>query len=337
MINNYLARIADIITEDLSSCDDMGLFNGKTGLALFLFRYAKYTGNSFYEDCARKLLDEIAENIDTVSSPGFLDGLTGIGWGIEYLAQNDFIDADTNEVLNELDEVIFAARQQRNLIDWEEDGIFGYGLYFLSRQQNRKGNDNIVTGLLKKQILIFLTDECGKIMEQNKGKGILQVNAVVSTAYFLLEMRKTGIYAGQVESILNAFSQLIKDTHWLFKDRADNFALLKISRAIGLIKGDEVPLNSMFFRDDANVLNPINDSCKVAFHHLLYTPYFKNDGFLFIKNIIPLLDQKDNWKWFVQPSGHYNLSLNNGIAGIGLALLSSIENQPTFNTDSICI
>ena len=38
---------------------DLGLYNGKMGMIIFFFHYARYTGNSLYEDFAGELLDDI--------------------------------------------------------------------------------------------------------------------------------------------------------------------------------------------------------------------------------------------------------------------------------------
>ena len=35
---------------------DLGLYNGKMGMVIFFFHYARYTGNSLYEDFAEEFL-----------------------------------------------------------------------------------------------------------------------------------------------------------------------------------------------------------------------------------------------------------------------------------------
>ena len=38
-----------------------GLYNGKMGMVIFFFHYARYTGNSLYQDFAEEFLNEILE------------------------------------------------------------------------------------------------------------------------------------------------------------------------------------------------------------------------------------------------------------------------------------
>lgn len=33
----------------------------------------------------------------------FCSGLSGVGWGVEYLIQNKFVDADSDELLEDID------------------------------------------------------------------------------------------------------------------------------------------------------------------------------------------------------------------------------------------
>ena len=58
---------------------DLGLYNGKMGMVIFFFHYARYTGNSLYEDFAEEFLNEILENLHTETPISFKRGLAGIG------------------------------------------------------------------------------------------------------------------------------------------------------------------------------------------------------------------------------------------------------------------
>lgn len=66
-----------------TSC--LGLTNGKMGIAIALFRYARLSGEVVCEEIAGELLDEVCERLDYSMPVSFGDGLCGIGWGIEYL------------------------------------------------------------------------------------------------------------------------------------------------------------------------------------------------------------------------------------------------------------
>ena len=84
-IDNRLQRIANVLILNVSFTDNLGLLNGKMGIAILFYHYARYTKNDIYEEYAGQLINEIYEGITNVSSVDFFNGLTSIGWGIEYM------------------------------------------------------------------------------------------------------------------------------------------------------------------------------------------------------------------------------------------------------------
>ena len=103
----YLDRLAKQWMLQESFTDNIGLLNGKTGLAVFFFRYARYSGNKLYETFAGDLIDEVLEEINAQTPLNFKDGLCGIGWGFDYLVKNNFLEGDIDEILEDLDNLIF--------------------------------------------------------------------------------------------------------------------------------------------------------------------------------------------------------------------------------------
>jgi hypothetical protein len=101
-----LNRIAQHLLLQESFEEKTGLLNGKMAFAIFFFHYAGYTGNLLYEDFAISLIDEIQEEV-YAGMPFCLDeGICGIGWGIEYLIQEGFVDADADFLLEDVDRYV---------------------------------------------------------------------------------------------------------------------------------------------------------------------------------------------------------------------------------------
>ncbi|HEX3009512.1 MAG TPA: lanthionine synthetase LanC family protein, partial [Bacteroidales bacterium] len=124
-LDSRLQRIANVLLLNASFIDNLGLLNGKMGIAIFFYHYAKYTGNEVYSEYAGELIDEIYSEINTSTPIDFENGLTGIGWGIEYLVQNGFVEADTDEVLEQIDEAVY----QKILLHLEYKDLKGLLLY----------------------------------------------------------------------------------------------------------------------------------------------------------------------------------------------------------------
>ena len=144
---NYelLQRIARYLMIHSSISNNTGLLNGKTGIAVFFYHYARYTGKRIYDDFAGELIDEIYKEI-TVNIPlNFKDGLCGIGWGIGYLIRNGFVEADPDEVLEDID---------KRIVEWDvrkitgyslETGLSGIACYVISRMENREKKHAIIS------------------------------------------------------------------------------------------------------------------------------------------------------------------------------------------------
>lgn len=120
-----------------------GLFNGKMGLSIFFFHYARYTNHSLFEDFAAELLDEVLEMIHADTAIGFSNGLCGIGWGVEYLEQEGFVEGDTNEVLKEIDARVMEYAPTRMVDRTFESGLAGLAVYVRMRMQSAQYLDGV--------------------------------------------------------------------------------------------------------------------------------------------------------------------------------------------------
>jgi len=87
LTSKCLQRVAETLIINANLMYDVGLLNGKMGIALFFFHLARKTGISVYEEYAGELIDQICESLPRDMSVRYVDGLAGIGVGIEYLCQ----------------------------------------------------------------------------------------------------------------------------------------------------------------------------------------------------------------------------------------------------------
>ena len=93
---------------------DVGLFYGKMGLVIFFAHYFKYSSLKVFDDTADELMGELNKELFNEAIPvGFAFGLSGIGWGIEYLIQNGFTDDDSLEICKEIDKKIMEKDPRR--------------------------------------------------------------------------------------------------------------------------------------------------------------------------------------------------------------------------------
>lgn len=136
IIFNKEQRLIHHLLLDVSALKDLGLLNGKMGIVIFLFHYAQYTSNRIYKEIAEELLDEVWQEITSSISIDFKSGLSGIGWGIEYLIQYKFVKADSLEVCKELDQKIMIHDPRRIKDLTLENGLQGLLSYVLVHVKN---------------------------------------------------------------------------------------------------------------------------------------------------------------------------------------------------------
>lgn len=133
MIDETLRKIADYQMLHASFNPDIGLLNGRMGIILFFFHYARHTGYSIYEDFASSLLDDLCDDISIDTPINFADGLCGIAWGITYLCKQGFIDNEPYEILSDIDNRIMERDILRITDNSFEFGFEGLALYISER------------------------------------------------------------------------------------------------------------------------------------------------------------------------------------------------------------
>ena len=335
-IENRLQRIANVLLLNASFIDNPGLFNGKMGIAIFFYHYSRFTKNKIYEDYAGELVDEIYEEINTSTPVNFENGLTGIGWGIEYLVKNKFVQADTDEALADIDNTVYKHRLNNPILINSGDDLFGYGFYHVARILGYKIDNDDLNTLIKKYHLIFLSDECERILEHKSYTRFnietLSIDTVNSFVWFLLEIQKLEIYPVKVEKIFHSVPDFIEKGIQDQSDKAGQSLLLELTKkATDSVKDNSV--RDLLKRiaekvEGEKVLSSISDETDVsdfiksAWQQLVYDPYVTDgQGTIFqFDQIFSIIDDEDKWCKRLENLNKENLGLT-GLAGLALGLL----------------
>ncbi|MCD7933609.1 MAG: hypothetical protein LUH15_20955 [Tannerellaceae bacterium] len=105
----------------------------KDGGVLFFHEYARYTGEEIYNEYAYDLLMSVLNNLSKDIPIGFAQGFSGIGWGIQYLSSNRLLEADSEEIFEEIDRKIMEVDPLR-MVDLSFDhGLAGIVFYITTR------------------------------------------------------------------------------------------------------------------------------------------------------------------------------------------------------------
>jgi lantibiotic modifying enzyme len=165
-----IMTINELLAQQLPGFKNIGLFNGKMGISIYLFHLARKTGNKEHQKWAEKLIDEVYSEVYQTQQPlNFENGLAGIAWGIEHLVQNNFVNANTDEILSDVDDKIYShivAQKQDTL---RSNNIIGYIIYIIARLQGKKLiSANNTSTFIFKRLLADLTNQLGQQIEEKK-------------------------------------------------------------------------------------------------------------------------------------------------------------------------
>lgn len=207
-----LRRIARYLMLHTSHQSNLGLLNGKMGVAIFFFHYAEYTAKKLHKDFADELINEIYKEIHVNYVCDFKDGLAGIAWGVEYLVHNRFVEGDTNEILVDLDRQILE-RDVRRIQDCSLDtGLKGLAYYVISRSAGRETGNRIIP----EDYIVDLLKS-------------LQINEIQDNENYLLINDLRGLLTHeQVSMRTNCIERILDKTTFRYKN------LFKTGRTVGI-------------------------------------------------------------------------------------------------------
>lgn len=150
--------------------NNIGLLSGKAGISLFMFYNSRYFKNEMYEEYAKRILEDVFIDINNDSLlPTYCNGLAGVGWAVNHLTENGFIEKESLEVLKDFDIYLY-----NSMIAYSRSGSFdflhgatGIAFYFTKRI---KENENVANYLseyveeLKKHLIFNDENNSAKIV-----------------------------------------------------------------------------------------------------------------------------------------------------------------------------
>jgi len=163
----------------------IGLLDGQMGITLALSEYIRLRKLPQLNIARDFLLDQLISNITSNTSLSFSDGLTGIGWGIEYLLQKKFQHGSSVKICNAIDQKLMQ-HDIRRCDDLDRDYGFEGWLHYIiahiqgARMENKYCFDTIYLNdicnrcklLLEQAISPSLRDLCMTYIQIYEGKNV---------------------------------------------------------------------------------------------------------------------------------------------------------------------
>ncbi len=197
--------------------ENLGLSGGMMGQCLFYYWIHRKTQIKQYEKTADKLLDNTVENIHSIQSFRFENGLTGIGWSIAHLLRHEFVSGEANEILEEVD---FQTRIAISQTDFNLNYFSDFGLYFIYRYLNEERSEftsvqkklkhDLLTLLLRFDVLVKRTPpEVLSMYAQELNSFFAADHVLLRSLYVLIQCYQTGVFYYRTDRLIRHFLQLL--------------------------------------------------------------------------------------------------------------------------------
>ncbi|MDR6804555.1 hypothetical protein J2Y45_001824 [Dyadobacter sp. BE34] len=196
-----------------------GLYSGKAGGVILCYLQKTIYPQANLDEFATDILNGISDDIADCANLSFSDGLAGIGWGIEWLAQNKFIDINTDEILSDFDDtmyksVIFSGTRSLSL----STGTLGRLIYFIKRFNSKNQGTHRFRRIPIRECIVLLSDEVldklQAIASLPLGKQVLGENTLVDLGHafvILNELSAMKINSTSVQHSLATLTSIVDD------------------------------------------------------------------------------------------------------------------------------
>lgn len=195
---------------ETSSLNNIGLYDGKIGIAIFFAHFSRFTHKEIYRDFACALIEEVSADLYNGYSYNMEFGLCGIGFGIEYLIQNNLLEADSDEILADMDASIMLVDLDR-ITDYSlEKGIMGILTYVYVRlntvkrdkEKKRPFDSAYLNKIIRILSYVKKTNPDPLIHKfLHELNGLIEENRRIPTLPLLSDAMKTSVYRENKKSL----------------------------------------------------------------------------------------------------------------------------------------
>lgn len=128
-----LKKIADRMIREVALCHTIGV-DGKGGVILFLFHYAKFANAPYYQQQAEELIESVGEAIDTRSNGTYGSGVAGFATVLLFLLKEDLMHQELDDYLTDVDKLLdYCIDVHTGAYLDSLAGVTGMARYFIER------------------------------------------------------------------------------------------------------------------------------------------------------------------------------------------------------------
>lgn len=333
-----LELISESLLLSINENSSIGLSEGRIGISFFFINYYRLTGKRKYYDIALSIFESSYYLLDKLQSDISLsNGMTGVSWFVEYLAQNNLINNETDEVLEDICKAIDVNNPLDNLnseISIDDDyilKILQLGMHYLVRVRNLAHTPSHNGQHLSEKYYLFqIIDFMEKIKKEyiNEDYSLIGLNAnqltrkKSQTHYniikFLTLLQQYNISHTKIPLLLNEYLNNI----CLVSINANSANPISIEYINLLLSANA--LTKPDFNKITSFEDLMNKNSIIKTIHNNIRSFQLSGECLFKTKTIKLLEQFVDKMDFEEFTQSQKFGLENGLAEIGLTMIASI-------------
>lgn len=327
-IDRCLLRIANIVSLYINDLPSNGLLDGKLGASIFFYLYADYSGEELYNGFAKELIEEVGGQLDTINTFDFTKGLTGIGWGLEYLYHNGCDGLE--DYLRTVGARINAKVLNEPILIKSQDDLYGYGLYYLLKSKRPKHENDELQTMVIREMLDSLYVDCERLLSKKMviGKPVpkLKLFQLNSVLYFILHLQEVDSENFNfILKFLPAYYRKLEDKSCDNVDfKVFNYLVKRLKEKI-----TDLDLLSKYQNFDFDIEmfdsqeDRVNEFIKTGWYSILYREEYTErlDTVVNIDMAFKIANDRAYWQYLLLNLNHDKLGINQGLIGLGLVLL----------------
>lgn len=325
--------------------NNIGLFEGKTGVCLSLYYAYLENGQEYIEKAADNLLDEIVLNMSRTNDLSFKNGLTGIGWAINKLHMESCILGDIDDILYNIDASLYKnlTRTDSQSTDSISNQL-GFLIYITDRLSNPYHNTTTVLHLLDVCMLRLIINNLSLTVPMNLSNINHDVAPLLSWEHTVLLFYIKKAFNleecnDQIEQITKLWEEQLCTSFPLFHTNRLSFAcvlqsLNSILKRQSINRHTKCILASIDEHSISNEINPYSHSIITGWGYATWVLNTTIKCFPHYINKHPILKQMKSsilrkgimeLSFSIKKDRIQNISLANGLSGI-LLLFNSKNN-----------